>query len=532
MHYIWVCGNSAITQNSELFSALSSLFSVQFYAPGTEDKPPAGFLAIGPIASSLESGRVEMVPGRNSLTLPDLPSQGGGKSPVEVKFANTPLVPWPFRGRKIVTSVDSAASRLQRRADERVLASIGEHPVWTVSETGGAKHFMSSFAVPSTLSNFSISQVFCGARFLELLPLIHFLRLTIQNSERVLPRLRASYIIDDPNLHWPRYGYVDYREMAARAERGNYHIAFATIPFDAWLTHATTARIFHDNRRRFSLLIHGNNHSRNELARNYSPSARSELLRQALHRIERLERKTKLRVSRVMVPPHGACSEEMLGDLPRHGFEGACISAGSLCAHNARSPWIKYVGYSPSETIAGCPVLPRSGFTGSVENGLLIAAYLGQPLILRGHHADFKQGLDILDEFSSFINGLGDVAWSNMTDIFRMSYAWNRDGDSIRVKPYANKVNVIMPSGTTALLVEDTSRAGNHVWRITCSAGRELNVYPNQQIPLSHSMGQNLLLHRIPIPEDGAATGKMRRTSVMLIARRLATEARDRFRIA
>jgi len=40
----------------------------------------------------------------------------------------------------------------------------------------------------------------------------------------VEPPLRACFVIDDPNLHWPSYGHLDYRRMAEHARRGGYHV--------------------------------------------------------------------------------------------------------------------------------------------------------------------------------------------------------------------------------------------------------------------------------------------------------------------
>ena len=111
---------------------------------------------------------------------------------------------------------------------------------------------------------------------------------------------------------------------------------FATVPLDTWFTHPQVAKLFKRQERRISLSIHGNDHIREELARTYTEQQRTALLKQSISRIERLERKTGLRVCRVMVPPHGACSAEMLGAIGNNGFEAASISHGSLGVYNER----------------------------------------------------------------------------------------------------------------------------------------------------------------------------------------------------
>jgi hypothetical protein len=184
------------------------------------------------------------------------------------------------------------------------------------------------------------------------------------------------------------------------------------------------------------LLVHGNNNNKKELARSYTEPERIFLLKQAIGRIERLERRSGLAVSRVMVPPHGACTEEMLAELPVCGFEAACISHGSLRAHNKSRAWTKSLGFRPFELIRGCPVLPRWGVSGDLKNTILLAAFLKQAIILRGHHQDLKDGPELLDELARFVNGLGPVAWLNMTDMARA----NHSGSPAESRQVAEKV--------------------------------------------------------------------------------------------
>ncbi len=123
---------------------------------------------------------------------------------------------------------------------------------------------------------------------------------------------RASFIIDDPNLHWPSYGHVRFPELALDAAENGYHVAFGTIPLDAWLVHPGVARLFRENRHVLSLLVHGNDHLREELNRPRSDREALALLAQALQRVTALERRAGVGVSRVMVAPHGLCGEQMM----------------------------------------------------------------------------------------------------------------------------------------------------------------------------------------------------------------------------
>jgi hypothetical protein len=406
-------------QWTTLLSTLEGVMPVKFnFSP--EDQPEiAGEILTTnrPRTADLKKRNV------SSLSVPpgELASSEGKLTEIAVRFADDPGLPFPFRGRSLRTKVAFPPSGLTLRPDERPLATCDLGPVWAFSEREGAKHYRSAFALPSLPADGSLQDVLNGIRFLELVPLLHWLREMSASSRYSSSPLKACFIFDDPNLHWPRYGFVDYRQLATHAEKENYHVSFATIPLDTWFTHRGAAEIFRSHQNRLSLMVHGNNHIKRELARAYTEAERIFLLQQAIRRIERLERRSGLVVARVMVPPHGACSEEMLAALPACGFEAACISHGSLRAHNKSRAWTKTLGFLPSELIRGCPVLPRWGVTGDLKNTILLAAFLKQAIILRGHHQDLKDGPELLDQLARFINGLGSVAWLNMADMARSS---------------------------------------------------------------------------------------------------------------
>jgi len=364
---------------------------------------------------------------------------------------------------------------------------------------------------------------------MPMLVLLQFVREVTASTAYQDAPLRASFIIDDPNLHWPRYGFVDYRELITHAQKENYHVSFATIPLDTWFTHAATADIFRTNSRWLSLLIHGNDHAKQELALNYSDAARKGLLQQAIQRINRLERKTNIRVCRVMVPPHGACSDEMLAELSKCGFESACISAGSLRAHNPGKPWTKTLGFFPAEIIQDCPVLPRWGLTGNVKNSLLLAAYLGQPMILRGHHQDLKDGGAVFDEYARFINGLGNVFWSSMTDLSRLNYQWRIEGTTCRVKPLGRNIAFEFPNEATEIIIESPGAFDNCTWQAASADGFKRNIIPGEHLLLLEEMGSKILIEReAPPPSPCVKASLLKPTEAPLILRRLLTEARDR----
>lgn len=509
---------------TELFSILKELLPINFILSKQD-----GIKADGIIISYRKGNKdISSIIPSLSIPRPANPVNKFQHIETEVEFADDPDVPFPFRGRRVNTKIAQVKPNLSVYTNEKILATSKLGPIWVVSEIGGIKHFRSVLPLPKISPEQNFSDVFNGECFLEMLVLLHFIREISAKTAYQNPPLRAGFIIDDPNLHWLRYGFVDYPVIVAHAQKENYHVSFATIPLDTWFTHQKTADLFRMNARRVSLLIHGNNHQKAELAQNYSEAMRKSLLSQAIRRIQQLEQKANLRVSRVMVPPHGACSDEMLAELPKCGFESACISAGSLRAHNPNKLWTKKLGFFPVETIQGCPVLPRWGLTRNVKNTLLIAAYLGQPMILRGHHQDFKDGVEVFDEYARFINSLGNVFWSNMADLSQLNYQWRITGTTCLIKPLGRKINFKLPDEATEIIIESSNVIDECRWQAVSTDGCVHKIMPNERLFLSKEMGAEIHLARNAVLQSPKATADFKPTCVTLILRRLLTEARDR----
>jgi hypothetical protein len=462
----------------------------------------------------------------SSFSLPDLKSTSrvNGLTKVRVEFSETTEVPFPFRARVIQAELPADLGALSLSRNEQALATSSRGPIWTLSKEAGINHFRSALPLPILPPEGNLADVLNQARFLEMLPFVHWLRLICAPESYDGPSPKACFIFDDPNLHWPTYGFVDYHRIALQARKENYHVSFATIPLDGWFVHKQTVQIFQQNRSWLSLSVHGNNHTKGELGKVYSDSQRSFLLQEAIQRIRTVERQTGLSIARVMIPPHGACSEKMLSALPECGFEAACISHGSLRHHNRSSAWTNALGFRPSELIFGCPVLPRWGLAGNLQNTILLAAYLKQAIILRGHHQDLRDRPELLDETARFVNGLGSVEWVDLTDLVRSNYQWRNQGDLWRVKPLSRKLVCSAPIGFRRFQIDPTDNLPK-AWRIVGLNGSIAKPSVAEVVDLEDSRSFTLEIPSLPAIET-KITGSSR-VSLWFI-RRLLTEGRDR----
>jgi len=450
---------------------------------------------------------------------------------LEVRFANDSEVPFPFRGRAVTTAVSGGNCVLTLLPSERVLAAVPEGPIWAVSTERGSRHFRSALPLQEVDENGSFADVFGGDRFIENLPLLHFLHVAAPQGRWAPPPLRAAFMFDDPNLHWPSYGFIDFAETGRRAEREGYHVAFATIPLDAWFAHEPTTQVFH-RYPALSLLVHGINHGKRELAVERDLRETAALLTQAVRRIELLERKTNLRVARVMVPPHGACSEQTLRALPACGFESACISSGSLKAHNPGRAWTRALGFLPTEQVAGCQVLPRWSLGGNIDNTMLVAAYLGRPMIFRGHHQDLKNGPELLDVIAARVNDLGRVRWAPLGELSRMSYQSQMVGDRCLVRSLSRHIRFAVPDSARELVVDDGGLASSEIQYEIVLNGKAFWHRAAEPLMLPEA-GNRWVDIRLPALATASDAGaRLPRTSASVILRRLLTESRDRMQAA
>jgi len=369
-------------------------------------------------------------------------AEGGANADTELIFSNSPRLPRLLRGQTVESC---AAAALPATIRGEVLARSGQSAVWTAVEHGACCTEFSTESLRQRQTDQRVIDQLSLSQWTGLLPLIVFLR-RMSGDDWVSPPLRACFMLDDPNLHWPTYGFLDYAALVGSAKKHNYHVAIATIPLDGWFVHSAVGQLFRENTAHLSLLMHGNNHTKDELARSYDDGSRAKLVAQSLKRIAHLQRISNLRVPRIMVPPHNACSGAVAGELLRQGFEAACISHEFVRRFNSTTESSGSFGLEPAQFLSrGLPVLPRFRLSESGAGAPILAALVGQPIIPSGHHQDLADDLRLLEKTTETINRLGDVKWCNLTEIARTNYKHRVSGRILQLKMYSRRIRVEVP---------------------------------------------------------------------------------------
>jgi hypothetical protein len=501
-----------LAERARLFSALSVLADADFVgrAPG-EHRGLTGAIVAGDADAAAEL----VAAGVHSLRFQDH-AEPDPDGPTLVRLASGQELDERLRGRAILET-RVASLRSDGGGPASVLASSRAGALWRARALpGGMLHDVA--AAPQELAEGErLKDRLRSGRFASLLPVVQFLRNLGPRWER--PPLRASFILDDANLHWPSYGYIPYCSLADHAAAHGYHVGVAMIPLDGWLAHPGAARVFTPGSP-LALLVHGNNHTSHELGRPRTDDEARWAARTALSRVRAFEARTGLAVQRVMSPPHGALSEPMMRALTYSGFEGTCYWGPT----DETPPTL--VGWSPADIHLGegLPGAHRAPVDAPLDE-LALRAFLDQALLLSGHHGDLATGLDVLGDACRRVSLLGSVRWTSASDALASNFLRRREGDVLRLRPFARRLRVHPPEGVSALVVEWTG-AGRPSWEVS-AGGAGVRAGSGEQVPLPG--GGPLEIRQLPGSEVDAAGPGAAPWRPWPVARRCLTEGRDRF---
>ena len=428
-------------------------------------------------------------------------------------------------GRTLLERDALPAVALAADPRDHVLAHSGRDAWWLRRSDARARLEEASVAPDELPEGRRLKDEVRAGRFLAMLPLVHFLRSLEHAVGWERPPLRASFLFDDPNLHRPSYGYIKYAELAEQAQEHRYHAGMAMIPLDAWYAASKAVDVFRSSR--LSLVVHGNDHTHREFDRVDDPARRAAVARQAQDRVTTFERRYGMQVGRVVAPPHGSCSTDMMETLAAAGFDG--ISYEGPVGDRLHEA---LVAFEPADVHlgGGLPGLHRHPFPCPTDE-LVLRAVLDQPLILYGHHDALMHGMAPLAEAAEAVNQLGDVKWASLTEILQRNAFVLRRGPELVIRPFSRRVRLetspdctrvrVLPTIDGAYAGEDlTIRAGDDASGVVANGtvGESVEVHGGGPFEVAIVPGIRLGVEASPLP----------RRKVWPMLRRGLTEGRDR----
>jgi len=526
---VGVAPAQALAERPRLFAALEAALPVSFAGRAVGE--------LNGLDALLAVGQAAEPPGAQTAELPVLtlcvpePSKGG--SPAPLSLSTSPSLDPRLRGSMLpdvhLAAALTGEANISVEPGGEALATAGGQPAWA-----RAGCLQRALLVPAELGpREALRERLCDRRSAALLPLLHFLRASTEAIRWQPPAARASLLFDDPNLHWPSYGFVKLGELGRHAREHDYHVALATVPLDAWFAHPAALRASRESDGAISLLVHGNDHDGGELGRIETEDDALSLAAQALRRVEAFGRRTGVAVDRVMVPPHEACSQATLNGLRRCGFEAITMTRPYPWVEFEPHSWLArpedagpLVGWGPAEFVEGVPTLLRHPIADRSTAELTLRAFLDQPLILYGHHEDAVGGPAALLEAVEEVNRIAPARWCSLSEIAATSFETRQDGSRLSVRPLTRMAQIEIPVGIEELTVELPAVGINPDQQILRVGEREND--PGE--PLAVEPGSSLQITLSPLDATDPAAVPPPRRRPLAVARRLASEGRDRLR--
>lgn len=528
---VGILGEAQRNGYQSLFAALAMLYPVEF-------RQVASLAGEAMDALIVLDGRISegVAAARRGLPAYVVAAEGSGTvraASSELRFGRSDSLDVCLRGQVMSDAERRDFRGLAVEAGDEVLVCRDGHPVWLSRPAGTSRCQILSVPPPVLAQNELLFQHLNGERFLGLLALLNFLRGIVRETDWQDSPVRACFVFDDPSLYRPSYGFLDYRLLAEHATKHEFFVSVATIPLDTWWVDRAVASIFRAYSPRLSLIMHGNNHTAQELLTDNGGADHLQIAAQAIRRFERLELRHGVAGFRIMEAPHGAISYQIVEHLMSLGYEAVLCTMELLVRYNPTISWPVTLGMDRAELLGGgLPAITRIRMSPFWKNEVILATFLRKPFVVAGHHWDAAENFKTLEEIAKVINGLRSVGWGTPLDMARGNFKYIRHHDEFNLRLYSRTIHVRVPEGMKHLFVHRPwIRSGSEAETLFITAsGREVFRGTGQTVvgPIPVESGEELDISSPPGKQLDFRTVKAPRVESWPVVRKILMEARDR----
>ena len=250
-------------------------------------------------------------------------------------------------------------------------------------------------------------------------PIVLYIKWAFAETCWQAPEANACVVIDDPLLK-PSYGFINFHELLDMMERHRFSTNIAFIPWNWRRSDPGVVSLFKENPEKYSLSIHGCDHTGAEFGSHDRNRLRSKA-RQAADRMSGHESKTGLRHERIMVFPQGVFSEPAIGALKHSSFTAVVNTEVLATAPQATTVKISDVWDIAVMSYDSFPIFTRRYPSQGVEN-FAFDILLGKPCIVVIHHDFCRDGYMRLLEFIDRLNALKcPLSWRSLGEVVKRS---------------------------------------------------------------------------------------------------------------
>lgn len=342
------------------------------------------------------------------------------------------------------------------------LASIGGLPFFARLDKPGSTLFLISCAAVLDVQSPTDGSLFAADCFSSLVPLMMCLKHVFRERAWQNPARAAAFTIDDPLLK-KSYGFLNYARIAEEMDKHNFSCTLAFIPWNYKRTDPSVAKLITDRADRFSLCVHGCEHTKGEFATT-SVSELSWRIHVATQQMNAHQRRTGVPYADVMIFPQGRFSSVSLNVLKGHNYLAAVNSSAK--PQDLKDAHGLTVGdlLMPAVTQFGSFPLFLRRYPNNVAD-FALDLFVGRPALLVEHHGYFRQGYEKIGSFARQVSALSPaLRWMGLGDLLKKTYlVRSTSPDRVECRIFGNRHTIDNPAAVakqfTILKAEDGSIA-------------------------------------------------------------------------
>ena len=259
---------------------------------------------------------------------------------------------------------------------------------------------------------FDIKDHFCS-----LVPLAMFLTWAFRDGMWRPLDTGACLIVDDPLLK-RTYGFCDFGSLLELMNRYDFTTNVAFIPWNWRRTSPSASQFFRSEGRRFSISIHGCDHTSAEFG-DTSIDQLDGKARLAQLRMRRHETRTGIAHDPVMVFPQGVFSSQTPGVLKRNGFIAAVNTELNPSDPSPSRTLIRDAWDVAIRRYGSFPIFTRRYASHGLEN-FAFDMLIGKPCLIVSHHGSFRnQCAEVIDLVRGLHALRGSLTWRSLGGVVR-----------------------------------------------------------------------------------------------------------------
>lgn len=331
---------------------------------------------------------------------------------------------------------------------------FNRYPIFARYRAGSGSIFLQSTTISYRLDVTKMWEVYFGWRnggnnehfdyFSQIVPMMMFTRFAAGEEAWHSNRHYANLTIDDPPLTQPfwaqAYTRNFYTDLLSQMSSHNFHTTIAFVPANYLKTQPAVAQLFRDNPDRFSLAVHGDNHTCPEFPSTLGQTELQRRANEALWRMSEHERQTGIPFAKVMIFPCEQSSLDAYTALKTTGYL-ATANGGGIPEGATKPNYWDYHMYQADLDFGNFASIPRSGLDQAAP---LHELFVERPALVYVHANFFSKGMDAFNSWADKLNGvMGGVEWRSLDYIAKRQYLEKVDDDqSVSIKFYVRNVIV------------------------------------------------------------------------------------------